>query len=170
MDKAFQESAITFYDKTILGDLRDICQAALGDTIGDFDGPRLAQVFSNLLNNAAQYRSDAQPVVIDPQGSKKEWIVTVTNFGSEISVESQRAIFDLLVQLPVSSDQKGPATTSLGPGPVHRALNHGGARRHHRRCIERQNRHRVHRAAAQGTRPGGAQGASIRRRPGTRPS
>jgi signal transduction histidine kinase len=116
MDKALQESAITFYDKTILGDLPDICQAALGDTIGDFDGPRLAQVFSNLLNNAAQYRSDAQSVFVDAQGSKKEWIVTVTNFGSEIPAESQRAIFDPLVQLSVSSDQKGPATTSLGLG------------------------------------------------------
>ncbi|HEX8477889.1 MAG TPA: HAMP domain-containing sensor histidine kinase [Telluria sp.] len=117
----------------ILGDLRDICQAALddaaathpecefklacdGDTIGDFDGARLAQVFSNLLNNAAQYRSDAQPVVIDAQGSKKEWIVTVTNFGSEIPAEAQRAIFDPLVQLSVSSNQKGPAATSLGLG------------------------------------------------------
>lgn len=43
-----------------------------------------------------------------------EMIATVTNFGPEISTESMRAIFDPLVQLPVSSDQKGPATTSLG--------------------------------------------------------
>lgn len=116
-----------------LGDLRDICQAAVdeaaaahpdceflltcgAETIGDFDGPRLSQVFSNLLNNAAQYRSDRKPVAIDARGDKSEWKITVTNFGREISAQAQRAIFNPLVQLPVSNDQKGPVSTSLGLG------------------------------------------------------
>jgi signal transduction histidine kinase len=117
----------------ILGDLRDICRAAVddatahhpdcefklvceGETIGDFDAPRLAQVFSNLLNNAAQYRSDKQPVTLEAKSDKAAWIVTVTNFGSEIPAAAQRAIFDPLVQLSISADQKGPASTSLGLG------------------------------------------------------
>jgi signal transduction histidine kinase len=116
-----------------LADLRDICQAAVdeattahpecefllkseGETIGDFDAPRLSQVFSNLLNNAAQYRSGKKPVTLALRSEPTEMIVTVTNFGREISTESMRAIFDPLVQLSVSSDQKGPATTSLGLG------------------------------------------------------
>ncbi|WP_363506343.1 sensor histidine kinase [Burkholderia sp. LMU1-1-1.1] len=42
--------------------------------------------------------------------------MTVTNFGREIAQESLRAIFDPLVQLSVSSEQKGPMNTSLGLG------------------------------------------------------
>lgn len=116
-----------------LGDLRDICQASVdeasaahpecafqlssqGETIGDFDGPRLSQVFSNLLNNAAQYRSDEKPVTLAVKGGSRVLTVTVTNFGGEIASESLRAIFDPLVQLSVSSGQKGPASTSLGLG------------------------------------------------------
>lgn len=116
-----------------LADLRDICEHAIeearaahpdcefvlrcdGETIGDFDAPRLSQVFSNLLNNAAQYRSDKKPVTLAAKGGKTEVVVTVTNFGREIASASLRAIFDPLVQLSVASDQKGPATTSLGLG------------------------------------------------------
>lgn len=118
---------------TTLGDMHDICQASVdevwsahpecafemtfeGETIGHFDGPRLSQVFSNLLNNAAQYRSGAEPVILAARGDKDEMVVTVTNFGQEIPPESLRAIFDPLVQLSVSPDQKGPASTSLGLG------------------------------------------------------
>jgi signal transduction histidine kinase len=116
-----------------LADLQDICQFAVeeataahpdcefllrceGDMIGDFDAPRLSQVFSNLLNNAAQYRSGKKPVTLAAHGGKTEVTVTVTNFGREIAQESLRAIFDPLVQLSVSSEQKGPMNTSLGLG------------------------------------------------------
>lgn len=116
-----------------LADMCDICQAAVdessaahpdcdfkliceGEMIGDFDGPRLSQVLSNLLNNAAQYRSGAEPVTLAAKGRDGETTLTVTNFGREIPPESLRAIFDPLVQLSVSSDQKGPSSTSLGLG------------------------------------------------------
>lgn len=116
-----------------LADLQDICQFAVeeagtahpdcefllrceGDMIGDFDAPRLSQVFSNLLNNAAQYRSGKKPVTLAAHGGKDEVTVTVTNFGREIAKESLRAIFDPLVQLSVSSEQKGPMNASLGLG------------------------------------------------------
>lgn len=116
-----------------LGDLRDICQNAvdeasiahpdcafelqcLGETIGDFDAPRLSQVLSNLLNNAAQYRSDQKPVLLAANGGPDWMIITVTNFGREIAAEALDSIFDPLVQLAVSTDQKGPARTSLGLG------------------------------------------------------
>ena len=117
----------------VLADLTDICNSAVeeartahpdcdfalkreGETIGDFDGPRLSQVFSNLLNNAAQYRSGKKPVTLAVKGGKSAMTVTVTNFGREIPPESLRAIFDPMVQLSVSIDQKGPASTSLGLG------------------------------------------------------
>lgn len=116
-----------------LGDLRDICQAALdeaatahpecgfqlachGDTIGDFDGPRLSQVFSNLLNNAAQYRGDARPVKLDVKEHGTGYTITVTNHGHPIAASSLRSIFDPMVQLAVTREQKGPASTSIGLG------------------------------------------------------
>lgn len=116
-----------------LGDLQDICQAAVdeaaaahpecdfrlscaGEMIGDFDAPRLSQVFANLLNNAAQYRSGKKPVTLAASGGEEDVTVTVTNFGREIAPDSLSSIFDPLVQLSVSYDQKGPASTSLGLG------------------------------------------------------
>ena len=116
-----------------LGDLRDIAQASIdeaatahpecafqlschGDTIGDFDGPRLSQVFSNLLNNAAQYRGDARPVELDVTEQGDAYTITVTNYGHPIAPNSLRSIFDPLVQLSVSGAQKGPASTSIGLG------------------------------------------------------
>lgn len=116
-----------------LGDLGDICRSAVDEAalahpdctvemncqdqlIGDFDSARLAQVFSNLLNNAAQYRSDSRPVTLEASMVEQQFLVTVTNFGREIPPESLRAIFDPLVQLSVSASQKGRASTSLGLG------------------------------------------------------
>lgn len=116
-----------------LGDLHDICQASLdeaatahpdctfqlachGDTIGDFDGPRLSQVFSNLLNNAAQYRGDARPVLLDVSEHDAVYAITVMNHGQPIAATSLRAIFDPLVQLAVADSQKGPTSTSIGLG------------------------------------------------------
>lgn len=131
----------------VLGDLRDICQNAIdevsaahpdcdfeltceGQMIGDFDSPRLSQVFSNLLNNAAQYRSDSRPVTLAATTTEREFKISVTNFGQPIAPESLRAIFDPLIQLPVAQDQKGPTATSLGLGLFiarEIALAHGGA-------------------------------------------
>ena len=116
-----------------LADIVEICQLALegasaahpdcvfqlevaGESIGDYDKARLAQVFSNLLNNAAQYKSDKHPVTISAFGDKEATIVQVKNYGPEIPRALLAAIFDPLVQLSVADDQKGPATTSLGLG------------------------------------------------------
>jgi signal transduction histidine kinase len=119
--------------RPVLGDIEAICRAAVedasaghpdchfqveisGQTIGDFDSARLSQVFSNLLNNAAQYRGDKHPVTISAFGDINSTTIQVRNFGREIPRKSLAAIFDPLVQLSVTSDQKGPAATSLGLG------------------------------------------------------
>ena len=116
-----------------IADMRAICQAALddakaahpdcpfeltgeGDLIGEFDAPRLQQVFSNLLNNAAQYRSSEHPVLIEASGAADAVTVRICNRGPVIPNESLRAIFDPLVQLIVDEQQKGRASTSMGLG------------------------------------------------------
>ncbi|MGZ8301492.1 MAG: sensor histidine kinase [Telluria sp.] len=116
-----------------LADIVDICRSALedasaahpdcvfqlessGECIGDYDSARLAQVFSNLLNNAAQYKGEKHPVTIVASGDADATVVQVKNYGPEIPRDRLAAIFDPLVQLSVASDQKGPASTSLGLG------------------------------------------------------
>lgn len=116
----------------ILGDMLAICQAAIsdasaahpgcpfelqsaGEMIGDFDSPRLEQVISNLLNNAAQYRGQKHPVTVIATGDVDSITVQVTNFGTEIPAGSLKAIFDPMVQLSVNGNQNR-ARTSLGLG------------------------------------------------------
>lgn len=114
-------------------DMSAICQAALddassahpecafelkssGDLLGDFDGARLQQVFSNLLNNAAQYREKKHPVTILARGEPDMIVVEVRNYGPAIPENLLTTIFDPMVQLSISDQQKGPASTSLGLG------------------------------------------------------
>jgi signal transduction histidine kinase len=119
--------------RPVLGDIAEICRAAVddasaahpdctfhleigGESIGDYDSPRLTQVFSNLLNNAAQYKGEKHPVTISAFGDNDATVVQVKNYGPKIPRASLAAIFDPLVQLSVVTDQKGPASTSLGLG------------------------------------------------------
>lgn len=114
--------------------LLEICQAALedaqsghpdcpfdleatGDFVGSFDGARLQQVFSNLLNNAAQYRSESRPVTMSVSSDAASITVQVCNFGPLIPAKFLRAIFDPLVQLSVEEgQQEGAPASSLGLG------------------------------------------------------
>ena len=116
-------------------DIRSVCHSAVeqaeasypdcpftlkaeGDTIGLFDGPKLQQLVSNLLNNAAQYRSAADPVTLTVQGDAGTVTLRVGNKGPVIPEESLQAIFDPLIQLPTAaqSDQTGAPASSLGLG------------------------------------------------------
>ncbi|MDQ2987767.1 MAG: HAMP domain-containing histidine kinase [Pseudomonadota bacterium] len=116
----------------ILGDMLAICQAAIadasaahpacpfelqtaGEMIGDFDSPRLEQVISNLLNNAAQYRGKQHPVTVIATGDADAITVQVINFGTQIPSASLKAVFDPMVQLTVNATQNR-ARTSLGLG------------------------------------------------------
>ena len=90
---------------------------ASGDTTGLFDGPRLQQVFSNLLNNAAQYRAETHPVTITARGDADNVVVHVCNMGPVIPAQSLKAIFDPMVQLTMMDEgQAGAPASSLGLG------------------------------------------------------
>ena len=115
-------------------DVQDVCLAAVEDAqaghpdcafeleaegmlMGSFDGPRLQQVFSNLLNNAAQYRGAGQPVKLSIIEDGSKVVVQVRNRGPVTPAASLKAIFDPLVQLSVTEgEQKGAPTSSLGLG------------------------------------------------------
>ncbi|CDS54411.1 Two component system histidine kinase [Polaromonas sp. CG9_12] len=90
---------------------------ASGDTEAVLDGPKLQQLFSNLLNNAAPYRDGANPVTIIVRREKETISVRVSNQGPIIPAASQDAIFDPMIQLAVKEgQQKGAANSSLGLG------------------------------------------------------
>jgi signal transduction histidine kinase len=89
---------------------------ASGDLACNVDAPRMRQVLSNLLNNAAQYSTPGQPVRMAVQGSHDAITLQVRNFGSIIPQDSMASIFDALVQLAPASGDRGRADTSIGLG------------------------------------------------------
>ncbi len=119
--------------KRHLADMEKICQAAIedasaahpdcrfeletsGELLDDFDRDRLQQVFSNLLNNAAQYRGKEHPITIVARGDPGAITIEVKNFGPVIPEKSLKAIFDPLVQLSSDAQQQDRPSTSLGLG------------------------------------------------------
>jgi len=114
-------------------DMLDICHAAVIDAsavhahcsfvvnakepvLGCFDQIRLQQVFTNLLNNAAQYRGDEMPVTMTLSSDADSATISIQNSGALIPKEAIDAIFDPMVQLAIVPEQRERATTSLGLG------------------------------------------------------
>lgn len=114
-------------------DMVDICQSAIADAAavhpncsfifntdkavsGCFDQVRLQQVFTNLLNNAAQYRGDVLPVTMTLSSDNDNATISIQNSGALIPQEAIDAIFDPMVQLAITADQTERASTSLGLG------------------------------------------------------
>lgn len=80
------------------------------------DAPRMQQVFSNLLNNAARYGTSGQAIIMSAEGSTDAVTVSVSNFGLVIPETSLGSIFDALVQLDPDGNDHGRAPTSIGLG------------------------------------------------------
>ena len=87
-----------------------------GELHGNFDGARLQQVFSNLLNNAAQYGYSTHVVDLVMEGQADQVTVQVCNAGPVIPPKSLSAIFDPLVQLSIGENPTGPFSNSAGLG------------------------------------------------------
>lgn len=80
------------------------------------DAPRVQQLLSNLLNNAAQYSLKEFPVRLVAKGSADAVTITVANVGSLIPAESLGLIFMPLVQLDPDGNDRGRPETSMGLG------------------------------------------------------
>lgn len=87
-----------------------------GDLVCNFDYQRLQQVFSNLLNNAAQYSPPEEPVTLDAYGESGSVVVQVRNVGSVIPGDALSSIFNPLVQLAAAPGDRGRPNTSMGLG------------------------------------------------------
>jgi len=123
------EMPMTYVD----GEMLEICQSAIADasavhpdctfqfnaldrTVGSYDRVRLQQVFTNLLNNAAQYRGDELPVTMQMVSDTNNVTIKIQNSGALIPREAMDAIFDPMVQLAMSDTQSERPSTSLGLG------------------------------------------------------
>ena len=95
---------------------REFILESSGELVGPFDGNRLMQVFSNLLNNAVQYGSPSKPIKVKVKGEAEFIMVDVCNEGPVIPSKSLEAIFNPLVQLSVSGEQKRSFSSSAGLG------------------------------------------------------
>ncbi|HVZ73175.1 MAG TPA: HAMP domain-containing sensor histidine kinase [Polyangia bacterium] len=98
---------------------------AIGDAAGSWDRERVAQILSNLLDNALQHGSPNAPVCVHIDGRAPERVVlTVENAGT-LASELRPLLFE-----PFRGNERDPRTRGLGLGLyISReiATAHGGA-------------------------------------------
>ena len=82
-----------------------------GDTTGVWDGPRIGQVFSNLLGNAVQYGFTDLPIDVTVVGDSKEVSLSVHNEGVPIPKTAIGGIFEAMVRVGANG-----SSTNLGLG------------------------------------------------------
>jgi PAS domain S-box-containing protein len=71
----------------------------------DADPTRLAQVFSNLLNNAAKYSEQGGHIMLSAQPEADQVVVRVTDRGIGIPADHLPRIFQLFAQVETASDR-----------------------------------------------------------------
>ena len=99
-----------------------------GELKGEFDQPRLQQLLTNLVNNAAQYGTPGKPIIINIDGKKDRILFKICNEGPAIPEELLPTLFSSLVQLPEQDGNDRPRS-SLGLGlfiAKKIAIAHGG--------------------------------------------
>ena len=85
-----------------------------GRFVGQWDGGRMGQLFSNLLANAVQYGARGEPIVLTLRQSGETVTAEVRNQGPVIPMEDRRRIFDALAR--GSLHEEGNRTEGLGLG------------------------------------------------------
>jgi two-component system sensor histidine kinase ResE len=91
------------------------------------DGDRLAQVFTNLVDNAIKFTPPGGNVTINSSASDGILIVKISDTGSGIPLEDQQRIFERFYQADKS--RRGGSGRGIGLGlPIARqiVLSHGG--------------------------------------------
>ena len=73
---------------------RDIAFSCTGELTGTWDGPRLAQAFSNLISNAVQHGKPEGAIVISIDGTEPDVLFEVKNDADVIPAAKLRTLFD----------------------------------------------------------------------------
>jgi signal transduction histidine kinase len=94
---------------------RQFTLAISGDTGGQWDKPRIGQVFSNLIGNAVQYGFKDVPIDVKIVGEAKDVSIAVHNQGVPIPKDAIGGIFDALIRGGPDGDDHSNST-NLGLG------------------------------------------------------
>ena len=97
---------------------RQVELAVDGDVVGTWDGPRLAQAFSNLISNAIQHGGPDSPVDVSLIGDTAGIVFTVTNAADVIPEQKLRALFDPVKSFAIRppSERTASRVQNLGLG------------------------------------------------------
>ena len=85
---------------------------AEGDLRGEWDGDRLAQVFSNLVGNALQHGDTTRPISVQARADGEHVIVVVHNEGPAIAAGARASVFEPMAR----GQEAGRTSTGLGLG------------------------------------------------------
>jgi signal transduction histidine kinase len=105
---------------------RTITFTPRGETSGEWDADRLAQVVSNLLTNALRYSPRDTEIAIEINGRAESVVLTVHNLGTPIPAALQARLFQPMVR---GDEPINRAVRSVGLGlyiAEHIVLAHGG--------------------------------------------
>lgn len=94
---------------------REIAVNCDGDLDGEWDLPRIAQLVTNLVSNAAKYGAANEPITLGIRGDGDVVTVTVHNTGTPIPLAEQHTVFDPLVR-GVSDPDARSRTRGMGLG------------------------------------------------------
>ena len=93
----------------------------------DADPVRLAQVFANLLNNAATYMDPGGFIAIEARRSGDEAVIVVSDTGIGITAEALPTVFDMFAQAN-SGDSRSQGGLGIGLTLVRSLVDmHGGS-------------------------------------------
>lgn len=87
---------------------------AEGDLEGAWDEQRLAQLLSNLLENAISYGARGRPVAVSLRGEGPHVTFSVHNFGTVIPAHDRERIFEPRSRGTVLHEQRAPNGLGLG--------------------------------------------------------
>ncbi len=89
-----------------------------GNTEGEWDKPRIGQVFSNLLGNAVQYGFQDSAINVNIEGAEDAVILSIHNDGIPIPADAIGRIFESLIR----GEEEIEASAAAVPGSINLGL------------------------------------------------
>lgn len=121
LQKVTHEFRVAYPDRAV------VCEVEGADTHGSWDPDRLAQVLSNLLENALKYSPPDTQVRLLARGEKEQVLLAVHNQGKPIPPELMPHIFEPFRRGPQSSLRTAKTSYGLGLYIVQEIVHaHGG--------------------------------------------
>ena len=101
---------------------------ASGNTVGNWDSPRIGQVLANLLGNAVQHGAPKMKISLTVRGEATEVVLQVHNYGVPIPPAERAALFDPLKRIASGGEDAARGGLGLGLYIAERIVTaHGGS-------------------------------------------